>query len=342
MKFKREYSIALLVLAGAGLLIFGINFLKGLDIFQKRNVYHAVYNNVSGIAGASPVYFNGLKVGLVVSTGMMPDGSGRIVVDFQVNEDDLKLPRDSKVQIYSSDLFSRAIQVYLGSSNEMAQPGDTLIGDVELSFTDALGENIDPLKAKAEGVFASVDSVLISFQQILNPQTVGDIDSSFTNIRKALVSLSQAAEKIDRLVEAESASLSATMKNLEKVSGTLANNSDAMDHIFSNLDTLSAQLAHGKLRAVLDELAAAATDIHKITDDINNGQGSMGKLLKEDSLYNNLNSASSELDLLLEDLRINPNRYVHLSLFGKKDRLPKLSKSDIDRIGRSLEEQKKP
>ncbi len=342
MKFKREYSIALLVILGIAVLIFGVNFLKGLDLFQKRNVYHAVYNNISGISSASPVYYNGYKVGLVINTGMVPDGSGKIAISIQLNEDELKIPRDSRLRIYSADLFSRALQLIVGKSGELAQQGDTLLGDIELSFTDALGENIDPLKVKAEGMFASVDSVLTSFQQILNPQTVGDIDSSFTSIRSALQSLSQAAAKIDRLVAEESASLAVTMQNLERVTGTLANNGDAMDRIFSNLDSLSAELAHGQLKVVLTELASVSKELHQVTQDINSGQGSMGKLLKEDSLYNNLNSASVELDLLLEDFRINPNRYVHLSLFGKKDRLPKLSDSDIDRINRSMQEKTKP
>lgn len=338
MKIKREYSITALVLGGVGLLIFGVNFLKGLDLFQKRNVYHAVYNNVAGITSASPVYFNGFKVGQVIKTALLPNSSGYVVVSFQINEDGLPIRKDTKVQIYSADLFSRALQMELGRG-QLAEAGDTLIGDVQLSLTDAVSAQIDPLKAKAEGMISKVDSVLNAFQMLLNEKAIGDIDSSFTSIRHVLESLSRTAERLDRLVAVESVTLSATLKNLETVSGTLARNSDEMDHIFTNLDTLSTELARGRLRRILDEMAQASTELKNVAVRIGNGEGTMGKLMKDDSLYTNLNSASRELDLLLEDLRVNPNRYF--SVFGKKDRLPKLSDADIERIGKVLDEEKK-
>lgn len=335
MKIKREYSIAALVLSGIVLLIFGVNYLKGLDLLQKRNVYHAVYRDVSGVTSASPVFFNGLKVGQVVHTEMLPDGTGLIAVSFQLNERNLPLPRDSKVEIYSADLFSRALRVVLGSDSvKFAQPGDTLIGDTQLSLTDAVGQQIDPLKAKAEAMLANVDSVLTSLQHLLNEEAVSDIDSSFTSIRRVLEALSKTAQRLDQLVAVESVTLTATLRNMEKVSGTLAENSDELDRTFNNLDTLSAELAHGRLKKILDELALTSAELRKITTGINNGEGTMGKLMRNDSLYTNLNDASRELDLLLEDLRLNPNRYF--SVFGKKDKLPKLSDSDVQRIREAM------
>jgi phospholipid/cholesterol/gamma-HCH transport system substrate-binding protein len=338
MKIKREYAIAALVVGGIGLLVFGVNFLKGLDLFQKRNVYHAVYSNVSGITGASPVYYNGYKVGQVIKTALLPDGSGHVVVSFQINEEALAIPKDTKVQIYSADLFTRALQVQLGTG-PLAEAGDTLVGDVQLSLTDAVGAQIDPLKAKAEGMISKVDSVLNAFQQMLNKQTVSDIDSSFSSIRDALASLSRTTERVDALVAAESSTLSASLRNLETVSATLARNSASMDHIFTNLDTLSADLAKGRLRRIMDDMAQASGELKSIMAGLKNGEGTLGKLMHNDSLYTNLNAASHELDLLLEDLRVNPNRY--LSIFGKKDRLPKLSDGDIERIGKVLDEKKK-
>ncbi|HQW04566.1 MAG TPA: MlaD family protein [Flavobacteriales bacterium] len=338
MKIKREFSIVLFILLATGLLVFGYYFLKGRNLFEKPNVYRVVYRDIAGVTGASPVYYNGLKVGQVIRTQLMPDGSGRIAVSFQLSTSDLKLTKDTEVQIYSADLFTRAIQIHLGTSTELAQSGDTLKGNAQLSLTDAVGEQIDPLKAKAESMIASVDSVLISFQQLMNPKAVSDIDSSFTSVRDALASLSRTAERLDRLVEVESITLTATLKNMETVSATLARNSDEMDHIFTNLDTLSRELAHGRLRQVLDELALTSAELKKAAVSLNNSEGTMGKLLHDDSLYTNLNAASKDLDLLLEDLRVNPNRY--LSIFGKKDRLPKLSNADIERIGKVIEEKK--
>ncbi len=336
MKIKKEYSIAGLVLGGIALLVFGVNYLKGLDLLEKRNVYHVVYRDVSGVTSASPVFFNGLKVGQVIKTEMLPNGSGLIAISFQLNERNLPLPRDSKVEIYSADLFSRALRVVQGDSVVMASPGDTLFGDTQLSLTDAVGQQIDPLKAKAESMIANIDSVLNSLQQLMNEKAVSDIDSSFTSVREALSTLSHTAKRLDQLVAMESVTLSTTLRNMEKVSGTLAENSDELDRTFNNLDTLSAELAKGRLKKVLDELAQTSAELHKITAGINSGEGTMGKLVKNDSLYTNLNEASRELDLLLEDLRLNPNRYF--SVFGKKDRLPKLSDSDVLRIRDAMKE----
>lgn len=341
MKIKKEYSIAGLVLGGIVLLIFGVNYLKGLDLLEKRNVYHVVYRDVSGVTGASPVFYNGLKVGQVIKTEMLADGSGLIAISFQLNERKLPVPADSKVEIYSADLFSRALRVVLGDSVVMAQPGDTLIGDTQLSLTDAVGQQIDPLKAKAESMLSNIDSVLTSLQHLMNEKAVGDIDSSFSSVREALETLATTARRLDQLVAVESVALSATLRNMEKVSGALANNSDELDRTFKNLDTLSAELASGRLKKVLDELATTSAELRKITTGINSGEGTMGKLMKNDSLYTNLNEASRELDLLLEDLRLNPNRYF--SVFGKKDRLPKLSDSDVQRIKDAVKEDvKKP
>src|SRR5690606_36970481 len=129
MKIKKEYSIALMVLVGIGLLIFGINSLKGLDIFQKRNEFYVLYIDVTGVNESTPVLYNGFKVGQVIDRHLMEDGSGRIVVSFQLDEQGLRVPSDTRVQIYSPDLFSRSLQLIMGESTDLAQAGDTLIGD---------------------------------------------------------------------------------------------------------------------------------------------------------------------------------------------------------------------
>lgn len=138
MKIKREYSIAGMMLGGIALLVFGINYLKGLDLFQKRTLYHAVYRDVSGITPSTPLFFHGYKVGQVVRTRLLQDGTGRIAVTFQLDADELKLPKDTRLQIYSADLFTRAVQVVLGDSSVLAERGDTLVGDAQLSLTESV------------------------------------------------------------------------------------------------------------------------------------------------------------------------------------------------------------
>ena len=337
MKLKREYTIALTIIAGIILLVFGVNYLKGLDLLQKRNLYHVVYNDISGVTGASPLFYKGLKVGQVVRTELLPDGSGRIAVTFQVNEDRLRIPKDSRIQLYSADLFTRAAQLITGKSDVLALEGDTLIGDTQLSLTESVGQQIDPLKHKAEAMIASVDSLLSSLQKVLNTESIGDINASFSSIRHTLSTLDRTMLRVDELVETESQGLHSTLQNVHRLTETLARNSARLDNIFANLDTASSSLAAADLEKVVRDLASTSEQLNEVLTKINTGEGTLGALVNNDSLYNNLNAATAQLDLLLEDLRMNPNRY--LSVFGKKDKLPKLSKADIERIQQVINEQ---
>lgn len=339
MKIKREHSIAGLAVAGILLLVFGLNYLKGLDLLTRRNVYHVVYSDVSGITAATPVYYHGLKVGQVVGTELLDDGSGNVRITFQLNERRLRLTEDAVAELYSADLFSRALRIVNGTSPALIESGATLRGSSQASLTDAVGAQIDPLKAKAEAMLANVDSLLGSLQQLMNPRTVGDIDSSFRSVRDALESISRTARRLDAIVALESGTFSSTLRNMERLSAILAENADELDRTFNNIDTLTTELARGRLKQMLDELAVTSAQLRKVTEGISRGEGTLGKLATNDSLYVNLNNASAELDLLLEDLRVNPNRYF--SVFGKKDRLPKLSDSDVQRIKQALSDDKR-
>jgi phospholipid/cholesterol/gamma-HCH transport system substrate-binding protein len=342
MKIKREYTIALMVLAGIGLLIFGVNYLKGMDLFQKRNVFHALYWDVSGINESTPVYYNGFKVGQVISTELMPDGSGRIALSFQIDEERLQFPEDTKVQIYSADLFSRSLKLMIGESNVRAQAGDTLVGDAQMTLTDAVSSQIDPLKRRAESMIANVDSLLTRLQLILNEEARDDIDAGFTSIRKTLDAFHRSAERIDALIVEESASISATVENLRQVTSNLVAYNEEIVRILTNMDSITTTLAQGDLDRMLGDLKESSAHMRSIMTGLEAGEGSLGALLKNDTLYANLESASRELDMLLEDLRVNPNRYMHLSVFGRKDRQPKLSKSDVERIKDAIQEDVTP
>lgn len=338
LKIKRQYSIALMALGGIALLIFGLNYLKGLDLLAGRNTYVAVYNDISGVNDATPVLFHGFHVGQVVGSEMLADGSGRIAVTFQINERRLKLTKDSHAELYSADLFSRAVRIELGSGAP-AQRGDTLIGGAEMSLTESVGAQIDPLKRKAETMLASVDSVLSAMQKVLNKDARGDIDASFTNLRATLENINATTRKLDDLVGKESGRISGILANVDKISGNLASNNARIGNILSNVDSATAAFAHGRMEKMMAELEGTMADLKATMARIKDGQGTLGKLATDDSLYVNLNSASRELDLLLEDLRLNPHRY--LSIFGRKDKLPKLSKSDIERIRQTYPQEPK-
>lgn len=328
-KFKRQYSIALMALGGIALLIFGLNYLKGLDLLAGRNTYVAVYYDISGVNDATPVLFHGYHVGQVVSSEMMPDGSGRIAVTFQINERQLNLTKDTHADIFSADLFSRAVRINLGKG-VAAERGDTLIGGAEMSLTESVGSQIDPLKRKAEAMLAGVDSVLTAMQLVLNPNARRDIDASFTSLRSTLDNINSTTQKLDLLIAKESQHISSILDNADKVTANMAANNQHISNVLANMDSASAAFANGRLEKMMADLEATSKALRETMAGLNKGKGTLGKLMTDDSLYANLNAATRQMDLLMEDLRLNPHRY--LSIFGRKDKLPKLSNSDIERI----------
>lgn len=340
MRFKREYRIALLVIGGGLLLAFGVNYLKGLDLLSKRNIYHAIYPDAGGMVESNALQYNGTKVGQVVGVRLMRDGSGRVVISYQIEENWLRIPKDSRFTL-GGDLFGKWAILNMGRSSDFAQAGDTLQGDAQLSLTEGFAAAVDPLKQKAEGMLASVDSVLTSLQLILNDSARRDIDASFASIRATLESFNRSAERIDDMIADERATIQAVLNDIKQVTGNLVKYNAAIAHILVNMDSITTSLADGDLDRIKGDLAATTGQLRQAMERIERGEGTLGALMKNDTLYRNLESASRELDLLLEDMRLNPNRYVHFSLFGRKDRLPKLSDSDVDRIQKALEEDKR-
>lgn len=335
-KIKREYSIALMMIGAIALLWYGISYLKGLNLLGGRDVFYAKYNNLAGIATASPVLYNGAKVGQVVGIRLMNDSAGTWLVSLQIDNKTLRVTKGSKAEIYSSDFLTRAIRIVPGPGED-AKRGDTLRSGSEASITDALNQQIDPIKRKVEGMMVNMDSVVTALQAVLNVKAQQDIDSSLSSLRGTLENLELATGRLDALLASESAGIRSILTNLKQLSTTLAGNSTELDRIFANADSITTALADGRLKKMLADLGTVSEQLKGTMTELNAGEGTLGKLLKDDSLYANLNSASRELDLLLEDLRVNPNRY--LSIFGKKDKLPKLSGADIERIQQAYQKQ---
>lgn len=335
-KIKREYTIALMMIGALVLLYYGINYLKGLNVLQGRNVFYAKYADVSGINDASPVLYHGMKVGQVIGTELIPNGNGMVAVAFQINDDRLVITDSTTAEIYSSDLFTRAIQLVV-QPGAPAERGDTLDSGAQASLTESINQQLDPIKKKAEGMLNNIDSVLNAVQLLLNKKTIGDLDSGIVSLRRILENVDGTTHRLNALLDAETVTIKSTMDNLNKVSGTLAQNSDELNRIFANADSLMAALGDGRIEKMMANITATSDQLKQAMASVNEGKGTLGKLVKDDSLYVNLNKATKQLDLLLEDLRVNPNRY--LSIFGKKDKLPKLSQADIERIQEAYQKQ---
>ena len=332
MKIRRETKIGIVVVIAIALLFIGFNYLKGEYVFEKSRIFYGIYDKVNGLEKSNPVVLNGFKVGQVKKVEIIKDGSSNLLVTMSVNEE-FDIPKDSKGLLRAADLLgSMQIQLVMGKSSVMAQSGDTLTPDIEKDLVEGVNEQLRPIKNKAEGLISSVDSVIKVIEVILNPQSQGNLIQSFKGINDAIASLQRTSFRLDTLVRDEKERISQIVENINDLSAVLAKNGDNLSNIIQNFSQISDTLAKAKISETLLNANEALSSVNAVVDKINRGEGSLGMLINNPDLYNKLESASKNLDLLVEDIRINPNRYVQISLFGRKNKTIELSQKELEEL----------
>lgn len=330
MKIKREIKIALITILAIIIFVWGFNFLKGKNVFSSQRYFYAKYSQVNGLVEANPVLINGLKVGQVDNIYFNPNGSGDIIVKMVITNPDVKIPAKTIAKIFSSDfLGSKAIELKLIDSliskngkieRLYCKSGDTLLGAMASSIQEEVSVQMIPLKQKAERMMSSMDSVLAVIQYVFNEETRENLAKSFESIKFTIKNLERTSYNIDTLVVTQRYRLSAILANVESISTNIKNNNQKITNVINNFSDLSDSLAKSKIATTISNANKAIKDFSEITEKINKGEGSMGMLINNDTLYKNLEHSSKQLDLLMEDMRLHPKRYVHFSVFGKSDK----------------------
>ncbi|MBE7442006.1 MAG: MCE family protein [Flavobacteriales bacterium] len=302
MKISKEVKVGFFSLLGIALLIWGYNFLKGTNILYKSKTLYTVYPSVAGLAKSSPIIVNGFQIGVVEEIKFHPNNTGQIVVDMVITETDFLIPDNSIASLVSLDfLGSKAIAIKIGNSGKNVMSGDTLIADLEKSMFDDVSEQILPIKDKAEKLMISLDKTLAQLDVVLK-----DVDDVLNDRNKQRFS--------DALFN-----LNATIVSYKEVAESMNTSMKTLQPTLKNFKTFSDSLAVLEMNATLKKAQATFDDMSVIMAKIKNGEGSMGQLINNDSLYFNLQSATKDLDKLLIDMKENPKRYVHFSIFGRKD-----------------------
>jgi len=313
LKISNETKVGALTSVAIAILFIGYSFLKGNNVFSSENTFYTEYDNVDGLTISKPVLVSGFQIGRVSKLTLLPNG--KIKTEFKIN-DDYEIPSNTVAQIVSADLLgSKAIVFELGNSTTMARDGDPLLSDVQAN----LMEKVEPLQKKIENLVVKLDSVLSGVNSVLDANFQRDFKSSVQSISISLKNLEKITGDVDGLMGSERSRLSNIMSNLESITNNFKNNNEKINSILANLDNLSDDLSKTEIKATVDNANQAMKDFAAITTKINNGEGSLGLLIKDEKLYNNLNNASQNLDQLVEDLKNNPGKYLKISIFGKKD-----------------------
>ncbi|HEK21486.1 MULTISPECIES: MlaD family protein [unclassified Mucilaginibacter] len=312
MKISNETKIGALTAVAITVLILGYSFLKGNDVFSGSNKFYAIYRSVEGLTISKPILVNGFQIGRVSKMELQPDG--RTIVEFKVDKK-YNIPDNTLAKLQSTDLLGgKAIVFELGNSSKYADNTDTLRADIQGS----LAESLQPIQKKAEVLISKVDSALASINHIMNPRFQANVDKSFTSIANSLQTLEGTTKKIDAIVGAQSSHINGIMTNAEAVSANLKTSTAKLNGISSNFERFSTDLANSNIKGTMENANKATADLQATMAKINSKDGSLGLLMNDTKMYDNLTAASSNLNNLFIDIKAHPSRYVHFSVFGKK------------------------
>ncbi len=315
MNKRRNILIGLVLVFTIITFFLGFNFLKGEDLFSSKIKLYATYENIDGLEKSDLVTIKGFKIGNVTEIYFSDVRASKLIVEFEVDRS-YEIPRNTIAQINTTDLMGdRSLNLILGEG-EMAKEGDTLRSALTEGLKEQVSQQVLPLKIKAESLIGSMDSLVVSFQTILNSESQGNLISSIQNIKKTLSNLERASGGLDHLITAEKSKISDILTNLAELSHLLKNNSSNMDNILTNFSSLSDSLAQTDLKATLNQAQQATEDLAQMLDKVNKGEGTIGSLLNDDELYTHFAQAAENLERLVADLKQNPKRYVRFSVLN--------------------------
>jgi phospholipid/cholesterol/gamma-HCH transport system substrate-binding protein len=320
VKITREIKVGLLLIITVALFIYGFNFLKGRDVFSKEKHYFAIYKTVGGLVPSSPVYINGLKVGLVKDIYFADERLDKVVVDFSMSRE-FSIPSGTVARIYSADLMgTKAIELVLGQGTVMARDGDTLASDIQASLGEEVNKQVLPLKNKAEALMGSIDSAMMVIRYVFNENTRENLEKSFASIKSTIENLEHTTSNLDTLMTTQRGRIAAIMGNLESITTNFKGNNQKISDIINNFAKISDTVVQANIGSTIRNLDNTLVKTYEIINKINSGEGSLGALINNDKLYRELEKSSKDLNLLLEDMRLNPDRYVQFSIIGRNPR----------------------
>lgn len=306
MKITREIKTAILVIASLLLFIWGYSFLKGSDLLSNYRTFYIEFDNVEGLSPSAPVTISGLAVGKVTAITLHHE-TAKLTVEIQIKSD-FPISKSSVVNLYEPGFIGgKQLQIIPNLEDQTpAETGDTLKSGVVPGMLSAVGDKLAPVQKKVELVLVSADSLIHNLNDVLDIKTKNNLKASIENLNATMANFSQASKSLNEIMANNKGRIDGIVTNFEKIS--------------SNFSKVSDTIAKAKIGQAINNLEKTLDGVNKIVKDLETGKGTMGKLLKDDAMYNNFTKTSKELELLLQDLRLNPTRYINVSLFGKKNK----------------------
>jgi phospholipid/cholesterol/gamma-HCH transport system substrate-binding protein len=320
VKISREVKTAILVIVSTILIVFLFNYLKGQNLLDSSRKVFVVYDNVEGLASSSPVTLNGHTIGRVQEIGFTTDGTAKIKVLLSI-EDDIQFSKNSIAELYDTGLIGgKGIAIIPAfDDDEDAMSGDVLVGTSKSGIMAMVEETLAPLQDKIGVLLVSADSLFTNINDVFDEPTKNSLKRGISELEGTISSFKNTSIALNQLI----------VNNKEKLDNTLTNFEDAS----ANISNITDSIASTNLTKTISDLQTTIGNFNNLLSSIENGEGSIGKLLKDEGLYNNLEGATKQMEELLQDMKLNPKRYVHFSLFGKKAKV-------YDEEGNEIKEKK--
>jgi len=313
MKLSNEFKIGVLAVVAIAALILGFNWLKGSSLFQHSKKVYAIFDNVEGLDLSNPVLINGLQIGSVFAKNESDQDLSRGIVVTITLTKDVHIPKNSVATINSSLLSSASIVITKGSDAEFIGDGDTIATKKRPNLISQVQESINPIIGQLGGTLQSLDSLIQAVGSMFDPRLKNNFSAIIAN-------LAASSAQLQIMLNAQTGALAQSLKNVNTFTANLAQNNDHITHTLENVEKTTAKLSTAKIPETVESLQGAVNELQGTIAKMNSTNGSLGLLLNDKKLYQNLEGTSRSLNILLDDLRVHPKRYVNISVFGRKDK----------------------
>ena len=308
MRFTKEIKIGFLAIIGIMMSVFSYNYLKGINLFDKSRKFTISYEKVDGLSISNPVTMNGFKIGKVQKINFNPNNTRELLVDILI-DNDVVFPKTSVAELYETGLIGgKAIAIIPDYENDstIAFDGDQLKGIIKPGLTELVNQILPEVQLQIEAVMKNAEIVFKNINTLFDEDTKQELRSSIEDFSNLTSSLSETSDQISKLIN----------NNSENLTNSLSDFRSASNNIKSITDSLNSD----DIKSITSNLNSLVNNLNSITTSLKNSEGTAGKLINDKSIYNNLENASNQLNLLIEDIKLNPNRYINFSVFGKKNK----------------------
>lgn len=331
MKISNETKVGALTAIAITLLVLGFNFLKGKTLFKTGNILYARYPDTKGLMVSNSVFINGFQVGSVMDIENADNNLSSIIVTIKLKSS-YNIGINSLASIKENPLGAPSIQIALGDAKQYLKVGDTLLTTTSTGLVGDVMNKLGPVGDQIKTTVHSLDIVLHNLNSIFDPNTKNNLQEVIANLNKTTASLVTSAASIQGLLNQQTGALNQSMNNVASFTKNLADNNAKVTRMLQNVETTTDNLARADIAGTVDKLKTTIASLDQMLGKIGSQDGTLGKLMNDKTLYNNLANTVRSANILLDDLRVHPKRYVNISVFGRKDKSGPLQAPLIDSI----------